>query len=128
MLGNTVCFLLAIDFLSRLSGAMLRIWDAYPGSDLFPLRIQDWQDPGSGSASNNFSIFNPNEIRMFIPDPVFWLWISFHPGSRIQWSRKPLIPDPGVKKAPDPQHRTQCKECSGPVIYTTTCFSVFLYI
>ncbi len=31
---------------------------------------------------------------MFIPDPGSWLWIVFHPGSRIQGSKEHRIPDP----------------------------------
>ncbi len=80
-----------------LTGAVLRIRDAFPGSDLFPPRIQDWQDPGSGSASNNFSIFDPkmrSKCWSRIPDPGSWLWIFFHPVFRIQGSKKARIPDP----------------------------------
>jgi hypothetical protein len=35
---------------------------------------------------------------LFIPDPGSGCWLSTHPGSRI--------PDPGVKKAPDPGSRS----------------------
>ncbi len=61
--------------------------------------------PRSGSASKNLSSKNKIRGSFRIPDP--WLWIFFHPGSRILAldffpSR---IPDPGVKKGiPNPQH------------------------
>ncbi len=64
----------------------------YPGSDIFHpgSQIQGWQDPGSGSASKIWSIFN-SKIRsgVFIPDPISPVWIF-------------SILDPGVKKVSDP--------------------------
>ncbi len=68
-----------------------------PGSEFFPSRIQGQKIPGSASASRNLSILTQKIVsklseiwsRMIIPDPD----LDFlH------------IPDPGVKKAPDPQH------------------------
>ncbi len=61
------------------------------GSKRFRIR-----DPGSGSAPKNLSIYNPKNCfyalgNMFIPDPDFESGSWFLP-----------IPDPGVKKAPDP--------------------------
>ncbi len=64
--------------------AGLRILDVYTGSWIliFPSRIQGQKDPGSGSASKNFSIFNPKNCflalgkwsGMFIPDPDPQRW------------------------------------------------------
>ncbi len=83
---------------------MLRIQDVHPGSKFFPSRIR---------------IF-PSRILVFsIPDSGSEF---FHPGSRIcikeftQWfqnsrkydpgcSSRTRIPDPGVKKEPDPVYR-----------------------
>jgi hypothetical protein len=77
-----------------------RIRDVYPGSDFFPSRIQTVSIPDPGSESKNLSILTPKKwflsSRKYdpgcssrIPDPD----ADFYPSR---------IPDPGVKKAPDP--------------------------
>ena len=88
-----------------------------PWSDFFPSRILDpgyelspsrILDPGSRIRIKEFKYFNPKKPKNWflssgkydpgcssrIPDPGSGCWLSTHPGSRI--------PDPGVKKAPDP--------------------------
>jgi hypothetical protein len=78
--------------------------DKHPGFDLFlpGSRVDNISDPGSGSASKNLSIFNPKKLYYVLKNKIrdihlgSWIWIFFHPRS---WIR---IPDPGVKKAPDP--------------------------
>jgi hypothetical protein len=60
-------------------------------------RVTKISDPGSGSASKNLTIKAVSKplgkmiwyVLLFIPDPDFF-------PSRI--------PDPGVKKSPDPEH------------------------
>jgi hypothetical protein len=87
---------------------VLRIRDVYPGSDFFPSRIPDPICLHLGSASKNLSILTQKK-------PKKWFLSSrkYDPGcsSRIPGcsSRIPdpnadflPIPDPGVKKAPDP--------------------------
>jgi hypothetical protein len=64
----------------------LWIRDVYSGS-----RVKQIPGPGFGSASRNFSIFNPKNCFENISRDV-------HPGSRIQGSKRHRIPDP------DPQH------------------------
>ncbi len=86
------------------STTVVGVTDPDPGSEFFHsgsrIRIFFFPDPGSE--------FFPSRIRnFFIPDPKFpsripkivaKLWVV-HPGSG---SRFLPIPDPGVKKAPDP--------------------------
>jgi hypothetical protein len=54
-----------------------------------------------------------------IPDPDPEVLFT-HPGSRIQVSKRPRIPDPGVKKAPDPGSHCSCpripSRCSEKVL------------
>jgi hypothetical protein len=67
---------------------VLRIRDVYSGSEFFPSRVKNIQDPGSGSASKNLSILIKKMVSklleiwsgMFIPDPGF----DFFYPSRIQ--------------------------------------------
>jgi hypothetical protein len=63
----------------------------HPGS-----RDKTIPDPGSGSAQNNLTIFNPEKR--------FKALKKYDPGcsSRILIFYPSRIPDPGVKKAPDP--------------------------
>jgi hypothetical protein len=72
--------------------AVLRIRDVYPGSDFFPSRIpdQNFSIPDPGSASKNLGILTQEK----------WFLSSrkYDPGCSSQ------IPDPWVKKAPDPEH------------------------
>jgi hypothetical protein len=80
--------------------AVLRIRDVYPGSDLFPTWIPDpnYLHPGSRIRVKEFKYFNPKK----------WFLSSrkYDPGcsSRIRMLTfyPSRIPDPGVKKAPDP--------------------------
>ncbi len=93
--------------------AVLRIRDVYPGSDFFHSGswIQGWQDPGSGSATKNFSIFNAKNLYWVLKNRIR----NVHPGSRI------LAPDffPSRIQGPnstcripdsDPQHWTEKKK------------------
>ncbi len=83
------------------SRAVLRIRDVYPGSDFFPSGIRTVSIPDTGSASKNLSILTPKK-------PKKWVLSSrkYDPGcsSRIRMLTfyPSRIPDPGVKKAPDP--------------------------
>ena len=73
----------------------------YPGSDFFPSRIRTVSIPDLESASKNLSILTPKK-------PKKWFLSSrkYDPGcsSRIRMLTfyPSKIPDPGVKKAPDP--------------------------
>jgi hypothetical protein len=73
-----------------------------PGSEFF--------HPGSGSASKSLSIFYPKHclkpLGNMIRDvhPGTQIRIFFHPRSQIRIFFP--IPDPGVKKAPDPGSET----------------------
>ncbi len=58
-------------------------------------RVHKIPDPGSASESKNFSIFNPENCFSAL-GKIIW---DVHPGSRSGFFP---IPDPGVKKAPDP--------------------------
>jgi hypothetical protein len=83
-----------------------------PGS-----RFQGQKGPGSGSATNNVSIFNPKIVigtssRKYEPEWVSWVRVFFLPGSR-------------VKKAPDPGSATRSRIGSGGC-KTNTCGSGFL--
>ncbi len=77
---------------------VLRIRDVYPGSEFFPSRIPDPNFFHPGTASKNLIIIAQkncfqalgNRIRTVHPGS----WFFIYPGSRI--------PDPGIKKAPDP--------------------------
>jgi hypothetical protein len=64
---------------------------------IFPSRIQGQKipDPGSGSASKNTSILTIKTISKLSNKMIC------HPGSGFF-----SIPDPGVKKAPDPRYRS----------------------
>ncbi len=65
---------------------VLRIRDAYPGSEFFSI-------PDPGSASKNLSILTQkNGFSALGCSTLIWILI-FYPSR---------IPDPGVKKAPDP--------------------------
>ncbi len=75
-------------------------------------RILLFSIPDHGSASKNLSILTKKNKKMvsklkkiwfglLIPDPGSGCWLSTHPGSRIQGSKRHRIPDP------DPQHRLQ---------------------
>jgi hypothetical protein len=80
---------------------VLRIRDVYPGSRQDP----ESKDPGSGSASQNLSIFNPKIVSMLsetksgmlIPDPDLL-----------------PIPDTGVKMKPDSESATRKKQFKNP--------------
>jgi hypothetical protein len=63
-----------------------------PGS-----RVEKIPDPGSGSASKNLNILTQNIVSKLRNR-------NFHPRSRIRILifNPSLIPDPGVKKAPEP--------------------------
>jgi hypothetical protein len=82
--------------------AVLRIWDIYPGSDFFPSRIR----------IKEFKYFNPKK----------WFLSSrkYDPGcsSQIPDLDADLltIPDPGVKKAPDPGSGSETLEKSIPFL------------
>ncbi len=81
-------------------------------------RIRIFSIPDPGSASKNFSILTQNFFSklseiwfwLFIPDPDPDFLPFPDPGSRgqkgtgswIQGSKRHRIPDPGIKKAPDP--------------------------
>jgi len=66
--------------------------------------------PGSRICMKEFKRFNLQKTKklvsllyeiwsgLFIPDPGYWCWLSTHPGSLIQGSKRRRIPDP------DPQH------------------------
>jgi hypothetical protein len=79
---------------------VLRTRDVYPGSDFFPSRIPDSNclHPGSRIRIKEFKYFNPK--KWFLSPR------KYDPGcsSRIQDPDADFlpIPDPGVKKAPDP--------------------------
>ncbi len=107
-------------------GCLSRIPD--PGSDFFPSRIPD---PGSqirtvsipdpGSSSKNLSILTPkkalkNKIRVVHPGSRIRMLTFSHPGSRI--------PDPGVKKAPNPGSRIRIRNTGFWFIYKTLMFLV----
>ncbi len=70
-----------------------------PGSEFFPSKTQGQKDPGFGPAAKNLSILTQKIVSklskiwsgLFIPDP--------DPDPDFYPSR---IPDPGVKKAPNP--------------------------
>jgi hypothetical protein len=64
-----------------------------PGSKFIPSRIRIFSVPTPGSASKNLSFFNPK--KWFLSSRKYDSGCS----SRIR------IPDPGVKKAPDPRFR-----------------------
>ncbi len=99
--------------------AVLRIRDVYPGSDFFPSRIRTVSIPDPGSSSKNLSILTPPKAKKkwFLSSKKYDP--GCHPGSRIlmltfshpgSW-----IPDPGVKKVPNPGSRirirnTECQE------------------
>ncbi len=85
--------------------AVWRIRDVYPGSDFFPFRIPDPNclHPGSRIRIKEFKCFNPKKwflssrkSGLFIPDPGSGCWLL-------------PIPDPGVKKAPDPGSRIRIR-------------------
>ncbi len=67
--------------------------DVYTGS-----RMQGQKDPGSGSASKNWSIFNqknfPSSRKTDFGMVLLWSWFFSFPGSRIQGSKRHRIPDP----------------------------------
>jgi hypothetical protein len=75
---------------------VLRIWDVYPGSDLFPSRIH----------IKEFKYFNPK--KWFLSSTVGNMIGVVHPGYqiRILTFYPSRIPDPGVKKAQDPGSAT----------------------
>jgi hypothetical protein len=85
--------------------AVLRIRDVYPGS-LSRIFIPDPNFFHPGSASKNLSIFNAKKL--------FPSSRKYDPGcsSRIRISDLDFlpIPDPGVKKAPDPRTRIRNTE------------------
>jgi hypothetical protein len=78
-------------------------WINIPDPNCFPSRIpdQDFFHPGSRIRIKEFKYFNPknffqdlrNMIQVFIPDPDLTFYLS-------------RIPDPEVKKAPDPGSAT----------------------
>jgi hypothetical protein len=79
---------------------------------IFPSRIQGEKDLGSEYASKKLSIFNLKNCFYALGkndlgcSPRIRIQIFFHPESRIQRSKKHRIPDPQVKKAPDPGSAT----------------------
>jgi hypothetical protein len=104
---------------------VLRIRDVYPGSEIIPSRIPDknffrpasriqiFSIPDTDSASKNLSILTQNNgfkrtsrIRILI----------FYPSR---------IPDPGVKKAPDPGSGSTVLDFSSYFLFTNQ-FSLFL--
>ncbi len=80
-----------------------------PGSDFFPSRIRTVSIPDPGSASKDLSILTPEK-------PKKWFLSSrkYDPGcsSRIRMLTfyPSRIPDPGVKKAPDPGSRIRIRK------------------
>jgi hypothetical protein len=102
---------------SQCCGSEMFIQD--PGSDFFPSRIPDPNclHPGSRICIKELSILTPKKTKkmvsklqkiwfgLFIPDPGSGCWLSTHPKSRIQGSKRHRIPDP------DPQHCLQCNIC-----------------
>ncbi len=77
-----------------------------PGSDFFPSRIPDPTCRHPESASKNLSILTPQKTKKW-----FLSSSKYDPGcsSRIRMLTfyPSRIPDPGVKKAPDPGSRGQ---------------------
>jgi hypothetical protein len=75
-----------------------------PGSDFFPSRIQTFSIPDPGSSSKNLSILTPkNQKKWFLSSKIYdpdcssrIRMLTFYPSR---------IPDPGVKKAPNPGSR-----------------------
>jgi hypothetical protein len=86
-----------------LNPAVMRIRDVYPGSKFFPSRIQGWQNPGSGFATRNLSIFNPKIWYQVLKNKIR----DVHPVSRIPYWSQIQIPGPGAKiyRIPDPPYR-----------------------
>jgi hypothetical protein len=79
-------------FHKHASFPVLRIRDVYPGSEFFPSQIPD--------RIKEFKYFNPKNILLSSR--------KYDPGcsSRIRIFHPYRIPDPGVKKAPDPGSAT----------------------
>ncbi len=84
---------------------MLRIRDVYPGSRIriFHPESQlqgqkDSETTDPGSASKNLSVFNLKNCFQTLGTMIR----DVRPGSRILIFYPSRIPDPGVKKAPDP--------------------------
>jgi hypothetical protein len=96
---------------------VLRIRDVYPG---FRIRLFSIPDPGSelspsripdpGSSSKNLSILTPKKAKIWFQALKNMIWVVhpgsrfrmltfFHPGSRIQGSKRHPIPDPGSGSA-----------------------------
>jgi hypothetical protein len=88
---------------------VLRIRDVYPGSDFFPSRIPDPNclHPGSRILIKELKYFNPQKSKK----KWFLRSKKYDPGcsSRIPDPDADFlpsrIPDPGVKKAPNPGSR-----------------------
>jgi hypothetical protein len=95
--------------------SVLRIWDVYSGSwiRIFSCRTQGLKDLGSGTASKNLSIFNPKNCFKVLGNMIR----DIHPRSGFP---PPLIriPDPGVKKAPNPGSGSATPESWGDPIRT----------
>ncbi len=97
----------------RVSKAVLRIRDVYPGSDFFPSRKPD---PHKKMLKKKKIISKLSEIwsGLFIPDPDSrsGSWFFTHPGSRIQVSKRHRIPDP------DPQHWSKVRSFAERTVVT----------
>jgi hypothetical protein len=93
----------------QICAEVLRLRDVYPGSDFFPFRIPDptFSHPGSRIRIKYFKYFNPKK----------WFLSSrkYDPGCssriRIPTFYPSRIPDPGVKKAPDPGSGSKTLMC-----------------
>jgi hypothetical protein len=103
--------------------AVWRIRDVYPGSDFFPSRIRTVSIQDPGSSSKNLSILTP-------PPKKKWFLSSkkYDPGcsSRIPDPDADFlpsrIPDPGVKKAPNPGSRIRIRNTGKKPISFTLIF------
>ncbi len=83
-----------------------------PGTDFFPSRIPDPNclHPGSRILINEFKYFKPKKTKKWFLSSKKMIWVV-HPGSRIRMLTfyPSRIPDPGVKKAPDPGSRIRIR-------------------
>ncbi len=88
--------------------SVLRIRDVYPGSRirLFSMPDPTCLHPGSRILIKEFQYFNPKKMvskllkiwsGLFIQDPGSGCWLSIHPGSQIQGSKRHPIPDLGSR-------------------------------
>jgi hypothetical protein len=114
---------------------VLRIRDVYPGSEFILSLIGIISSPDPGSASKTLSILTLKNVFQALGNMILVVltgsWGQKGTKPRILGSKRHPIPDPGVKKAPDPGSATLLRHINTYkfklLLHSTENFKIYLF-